>query len=179
LACAWASNLPWFVAARGLVGLGYGLTWMGLQGFVVTGSPAASRGRNMTGLIAGLFAGHMAGAAVGAMLMEQLGFRAVFGVGAAMLILPCVGVLVLMRPYMARVQTQVERVAPPVRARLSSTLRLLATRDFGLLLLGSVIPFSIAQVGLLSFALPLYLEAQGSASSSVGRVLMIYGVCVI
>jgi len=179
VACALASNLPWFVAARGLVGLGYGLTWMGLQGFVVTGSPAASRGRNMTGLIAGLFAGHMAGAAVGAMLMEQLGFRSVFVVGAAMLILPCAGVLVLMRPYMARVRTHVERVAPPARERLSATLKLLATRDFGLLLLGSVIPFSIAQVGLLSFALPLYLEAQGAASSSVGRVLMIYGVCVI
>jgi predicted MFS family arabinose efflux permease len=53
------------------------------------------------------------------------------------------------------------------------------TRDFGLLLLGSVIPFSIAQVGLLSFALPLYLEAAGVAASSIGRVLMIYGLCVI
>lgn len=179
VACALAPDLPWFVAARGLVGLGYGLTWMGLQGFVVTGSPAASRGRNMTGLIAGLFAGHMAGAAVGAMLMEQLGFRSVFAVGAAMLILPCAGVLVLMRPYMARAPAHAERVAAPARVRLSATLKLLATRDFGLLLLGSVIPFSIAQVGLLSFALPLYLEAQGAASSSVGRVLMIYGVCVI
>ena len=179
VACALAPSLPWFVAARGLVGLGYGLTWMGLQGFVVTGSPAAFRGRNMTGLIAGLFAGHMAGAAVGAMLMEQLGFRSVFVVGAAMLVLPCVGVLVLMRPYMTRAAACVERVAPPARVRLAATLRLLATRDFGLLLLGSVIPFSIAQVGLLSFALPLYLEAQGAASSSVGRVLMIYGICVI
>jgi predicted MFS family arabinose efflux permease len=179
VACALAPNLPWFVAARGLVGLGYGLTWMGLQGFVVTGSPAASRGRNMTGLIAGLFAGHMAGAAVGAMLMEQLGFRSVFAVGAAMLILPCAGVLVLMRPYMARGEAHAQRIAAPARVRLSATLKLLATRDFGLLLLGSVIPFSIAQVGLLSFALPLYLEAQGAASSSVGRVLMIYGVCVI
>lgn len=178
-ACASASSLPWFVAARGLVGLGYGLTWMGLQGFVVTGSPAASRGRNMTGLIAGLFAGHMAGAAVGAMLMEQLGFRPVFVVGAAMLVMPCLGVLVLMRPYMTRAVAAAPRAAPRPRARLSATLRLLATRDFGLLLLGSVIPFSIAQVGLLSFALPLYLEAQGAASSSVGRVLMIYGVCVI
>ncbi|MGN6580365.1 MAG: MFS transporter [Bordetella sp.] len=179
VACAAAPDLPWFVAARGLVGLGYGLTWMGLQGFVVTGSPAASRGRNMTGLVAGLFAGHMAGAAVGAMLMEQLGFRSVFVVGAAMLILPCMGVLVLMRPYMVRVEAHAARVAAPARVRLSAMLKLLATRDFGLLLLGSVIPFSVAQVGLLSFALPLYLEAQGSASSSVGRVLMIYGVCVI
>ncbi|SAI25582.1 inner membrane transport protein [Bordetella ansorpii] len=183
VACAAAPNLPWFAAARGLVGLGYGLTWMGLQGFVVTRSPAQYRGRNMTGVIAGLFAGHLSGAAVGAMLMEQLGFRAVFAVGAVMLVMPLVGVLVLMRPYMQRAAAQaaahVRRAVPRGSARLSETLRLLFTRDFGLLLLGSVIPFSIAQVGLLSFALPLYLEAEGVAASSIGRVLMIYGVCVI
>ncbi len=179
LACAAASNLLMFSAARGLVGLGYGLTWMGLQGFIVTRSPAAYRGRNMTGVIAGLFAGHLSGAAVGAMLMEQVGFRAVFGVGAAMLALPLAGVLVLMRPYMESGRRLAGQAAARVQASLSDTLRLLCTRDFGLLLLGSVIPFSIAQVGLLSFALPLYLEAEGVAASSIGRVLMIYGLCVI
>ncbi|MCY1199086.1 multidrug resistance protein [compost metagenome] len=179
LACAAAGNLLMFSAARGLVGLGYGLTWMGLQGFIVTRSPAQYRGRNMTGVIAGLFAGHLSGAAVGAMLMEQTGFRAVFGVGAAMLALPLAGVLVLMRPYMDRGRRQAAQAVARTRARLSDTLRLLWTRDFGLLLLGSVIPFSIAQVGLLSFALPLYLEAEGVAASSIGRVLMIYGLCVI
>ncbi|MGY6268566.1 MFS transporter [Achromobacter denitrificans] len=179
LACAAAADLLMFSAARGLVGLGYGLTWMGLQGFIVTRSPAQYRGRNMTGVIAGLFAGHLSGAAVGAMLMEQTGFRAVFGVGAAMLALPLAGVLVLMRPYMDRGRKQVAQAGARTRVRLSDTLRLLCTRDFGLLLLGSVIPFSIAQVGLLSFALPLYLEAEGVAASSIGRVLMIYGLCVI
>ncbi|MFJ3463682.1 MFS transporter [Achromobacter spanius] len=179
LACAVATNLLMFSAARGLVGLGYGLTWMGLQGFIVTRSPAGFRGRNMTGVIAGLFAGHLSGAAVGAMLMEQVGFRAVFGVGAAMLALPLAGVLVLMRPYMETGRAKAAEAAARVQASLSDTLRLLRTRDFGLLLLGSVIPFSIAQVGLLSFALPLYLEAEGVAASSIGRVLMIYGLCVI
>lgn len=207
-ACAFATDLVWFTAARGLVGLGYGLTWMGLQGFIVTRSPADYRGRNMTNVIAGLFSGHLAGAAVGAMLMEQLGFRAVFAVGVVMLLLPLAGVLLLMRPYMARRGASAAGVqagqaaagiaaaasdtvpAPAVpsqpqpqparrRSGLADTLRLLFTRDYGLLLLGSVIPFSIAQVGLLSYALPLYLEAQGAAASSVGRVLMIYGLCVI
>ena len=57
MACLAAATLPQFILARGLVGLGYGLTWMGLQGLVVSRSPADCRGRNMTGLIAGLFAG--------------------------------------------------------------------------------------------------------------------------
>jgi predicted MFS family arabinose efflux permease len=189
LACAVAGSLPVFAAARGLVGLGYGLTWMGLQGFVVTRSSALYRGRNMTSVIAGLFAGHLTGAAVGAMLMEQLGFRPVFVVSAVMLAVPVAGVLVLMRPYMRHgaanplTATTEPGVVPEEarrpRAGLARTMRLLFTRDFGLLLLGSVIPFSIAQVGLLSFALPLYLEAAGVAASSIGRVLMIYGLCVI
>ena len=44
LACLAAATLPQFILARGLVGLGYGLTWMGLQGLVVSRSPADCRG---------------------------------------------------------------------------------------------------------------------------------------
>ncbi len=177
ISCAWADTLSGFAASRGLVGLGYGLTWMGLQGFVVTYSVPEARGRNMTGVIAGLFAGHLSGAAVGAMLAEQTGYHSVFFVGALMLALPLIGVLVLMRPYM---HAPAPRARPTMQPRaLKDTLALLSTRDFGLLLIGSIVPFSIAQVGLISFALPLYLEAQGAAASSVGRILMIYGLCVI
>lgn len=177
MACAWASALPGFVAARGLVGLGYGLTWMGLQGFIVTHSPPQARGRNMTGVIAGLFAGHLSGAAVGAMLAEQTGYHTVFVFGALMLALPLACVMTLMRPYM---QARMRPIQPAPQPRaLAETLSLLSTRDFGLLLIGSIIPFSIAQVGVITYALPLYLEAQGAAASSVGRILMIYGLCVI
>src|SRR5690606_30985230 len=99
LLCAQAGGLTWFTLARGIVGLGYGLTWMGLQGFIVTQSPAAYRGRNMATVIAGLFAGHLSGAAVGAMLAQQVGPSAVFSVGAFLLVLPALGVFTLMWPY--------------------------------------------------------------------------------
>src|SRR3546814_7461639 len=48
-----------------------------------------------------------------------------------------------------------------------------------MLLAGCVIPFSIAQVGLLTYALPLYMDEQGATSASAGRILMLYGFCVI
>ncbi|MDQ2184673.1 MFS transporter [Alcaligenaceae bacterium A4P071] len=213
LACALADTLLGFVASRGLVGFGYGLAWMGLQGFIVTRSAPQARGRNMTSVIAGLFAGHLSGAAVGSMLMEQTGYHTVFVVGATMLILPLCGVWFLLRPYMtgplaAKVggtppvkteagaaamapaasvaitpaTTSATTAAPALAApphRLAETIKLVFTRDFGMLLAGSIVPFSIAQVGLISFALPLYLESQGAAASSVGRILMLYGLCVI
>lgn len=180
LACALADTLTALTLARALVGLGYGLTWMGLQGFIVIRSPAAYRGRNMATVIAGLFAGHLSGAAVGAMLAQQLGASAVFAVGAFLLALPALGVFTLMWPYRHAAGRPAAGAAAgrPVRS-WSAVARLLATRDFGMLLAGSIVPFSIAQVGMLTYALPLYMEAQGGTSASVGRVLMLYGFCVI
>lgn len=183
LACLAAATLPQFILARGLVGLGYGLTWMGLQGLVVSRSPADCRGRNMTGLIAGLFAGHLSGAAVGAMLMEQLGPHAVFVAGAVALLPPLAGVLLLLRPYNGGAHPSptlgARMIATTAREHLRRTASLLGSRDFALLLIASVTPFAMSQVGLLSYALPLYLEAEGVAASSIGRVLMVYGLGVI
>ncbi|WP_353150613.1 MFS transporter [Pollutimonas bauzanensis] len=179
LACAGVGSLTGLIVARALVGLGYGLTWMGLQGFIVTRSPAAYRGRNMATVIAGLFAGHLSGAAVGAMLMQQLGFDSVFLIGAGLLCLPAIGVLTLMWPY-RRAGNATAIVPAASSSRSWAKLRqLLFTRDFGLLLMGCVIPFSIAQVGLLTYALPLYMEAYGATAGSVGRILMLYGLFVI
>lgn len=185
LACAMASSLGGFVAARSLVGVGYGLAWMGLQGFVVMTSPVNSRGRNMASIIAGLFAGHLSGIAVGAMLMQQFGARTVFQSGALLYCLPLLGALFIVRLRRRTTPTTPSR-KPPVSVAVAVTVnrspslrKLLLSRDFGLLLLASIVPFSIAQVGLLSFALPLYLEAGGFEASSVGRVLMLYGLCVI
>ncbi|HLR13336.1 MAG TPA: MFS transporter, partial [Burkholderiaceae bacterium] len=94
LACAWADTLHGLATARALVGVGYGLAWMGLQGLVVLNSPAKGRGHQMSNLIAGLFAGYLSGAAVGAMLMQQVGAKAVFVLGAVLFLLPALAVSV-------------------------------------------------------------------------------------
>ncbi len=193
-----AGTLETFVLARAGVGLGYGLAWMGLQGFVVTRSSPVFRGRNMAWLLAGLFAGHLSGTAVGAMLADQAGYRPVFVVSAVLLALPLVGVLWIaarQRSLGRGLAASAVEAGPPVAATLPpgadaavpvtaasrrrALVRLLFSRDFGALLAGSIVPFSIAQVGLLYFALPLYLQAQGVAPSSIGRVLMLYGLCMI
>ncbi len=57
--------------------------------------------------------------------------------------------------------------------------RLIGSRDFGTLLIAAVIPFSIVQVGLLYFALPVQLSGQGVAAADIGRVLMLYGLTTI
>ena len=220
LASALAASLETFIAARGLVGLGYGLAWMGLQGYVVAGSLPGFRGGNMAWLFAGLFAGHLSGSAVGAMLADQAGYLTVFLATAIMVCLPLAGMLALawqsrrssVRDHAASdgaasgggtlARTAPDAASPAqlapgasARTRVEATcatapgqggrrsgggLRsLLFSRDFGVLLAASVVPFSVAQVGLLYFALPLYLQEQGVSASGTGRVLMLYGLCMI
>ncbi|MFA5662655.1 MFS transporter [Castellaniella sp.] len=188
VASSLAPSLPWLVVARALAGLGYGLTWMGLQAFIVLLSPAAHRGRNMAIVVAGLFAGYLSGAAAGAMLAQQLGALAVFLLSAGLLALPLFGVFWLMWPDRDTMPARRSRLHRPGAAEAAGAAaegawralsRLLLSRDYGLVLLGSVIPFSVAQTGLLSYALPLYVEAMGGTTVSVGRIIMLYGLCVI
>lgn len=180
LACALADSLWTLSAARALAGLGYGLVWMALQGFVVNLGPARYRGRNMTALVAGLFAGHMTGAAVGGMLASQLGPRPVFVVGAVMVLAAALALRTLLWPYRGAGGRRAVVNTPSLGVAAGPGLRsLLRDKGYVVLLLGSVVPFSIAQVGLLSYALPLYFDALGASTADVGRVIMLYGFCVI
>lgn len=180
LACAWADTLFTLTVARAVAGLGYGLVWMALQGFVVNLGPARYRGRNMTALIAGLFAGHMTGAAVGGMLASQAGQQMVFVVGALLVVAAAIALRTLLWPYRGQGTASSVAAAQPLgRAARPQLVRLLADRGYTVLLLGSVVPFSIAQVGLLSYALPLHFDALGASTADVGRVIMLYGFCVI
>ncbi|GHT92629.1 MFS transporter [Betaproteobacteria bacterium] len=174
LACAFADNLYSLMLARTAIGVTYGLAWMGMYGFIVLHSPVAQLGRNITELAAGIYAGHLSGVAIGAMLMDRLGFRWVFLIGAALMILPLGGACVLSR---VRLNAPVSaNIAPATRS--GKLLSLFRDKGFALLLLGSIIPTALIQTGLISFALPLYLVSFDVLTADIGRILMLYGLCL-
>lgn len=181
LGSALTSSLETFIAARALVGAGYGFAWIGIQSFVILRTTPTGRAETLAKLIAGIYAGHLSGSAIGGMLAEQFGYNAVFWACGALLVLPLGGAILLSRRLGGQAAlAEISRASQATPAvSTGSIVKLVASRDFGLLLLGSVIPFSIAQVGLLYFALPIYLEGQGIAGSDIGRVLMAYGLSVI
>ena len=164
-----------FVLARGLTGLGYGLSWMGVQGFVIQNCPEESRGRTLANLMAGILAGFIAGTAIGGILSEPFGFDMVLLTSGLLSLLPLFMAWIVLGRYLQR---------PPVRPRPAAGSgsgwgALLRSPEYMGVLLFSVVPFSIAQVGLLYFAVPLYLSTIGASASDAGRVLMVYGVVVI
>lgn len=175
-----ADNVWTFMMARALVGAGYGLAWMGIQGFIVLWATPQTRAQGMAHLVAGIFAGHICGSAVGAMLAQQVGYTTVFLFSAALSLLPGLFVLMYMRPYFGLPASMgAPAVQPSRKLDWPSVRQLLGDRNFALLMLGSVVPFSVAQVGLLYFTLPLFLVDQGVSQSSIGRIMMIYGLSVI
>lgn len=176
LMSAWAPTLETFILARGVTGFAYGLTWMGIQGYVFQNCTALNRAQGIANLVAGIFTGQIAGMVIGAMIAERFGYSPVFVLSAALSVVPLVFVIGFLRPYMTAPERTDGYVAPITRETVSLLAR---SRDFVALIGCSVIPFSIAQVGLLYYALPLVLSAEGMGSAGIGRVMMVYGLCVI
>ena len=170
-----ADTVPGFIGSRGVVGLGYGLSWMGIQGFVFYNTSASNRALGYSTLVAGIFSGHICGTAVGAMLAERFGYDPVFYAGA--FLLPLTGVFALI--FMSRFMKRPENVAGTETLKLGDLYALLTDLKFSGVMLFSVVPFSLCQVGLLYYAAPIYLKELGVTQSSIGRVLMVYGVSVI
>jgi predicted MFS family arabinose efflux permease len=48
-----------------------------------------------------------------------------------------------------------------------------------LIFLCSLMPYSLVMVGLLYYTTPLYLKEMGTSQSNIGRVIMIFGLCMI
>ncbi|ALN74601.1 MFS transporter [Aureimonas sp. AU20] len=174
-----------YILARAVVGLGYGLAWMGIQGYVFSWSSPRTRTQAVANLVAGIFAGQICGNVTGAMLADQIGFSSVFTIAAVLGLAPILFAFGFMRPYFGRPASGPNAAAaapaplPLAPAAGSALGGLLKDRNFVALLLLSVVPFSIAQVGLLYYTLPVYLSQQGIEQGNIGRIMMIYGLSVI
>jgi MFS family permease len=185
LAGALATSPIHYILARAVVGLGYGLAWMGIQGYVFSWSSPRTRTQAVANLVAGIFAGQICGNVTGAMLADQIGFSSVFTIAAILGIAPILFAFGFMRAYFGRPLTApgLDAAAPvplPLAPAAGSALaNLFRDRNFVALLLLSVVPFSVAQVGLLFYTLPVYLSQQGIEQGNIGRIMMIYGLSVI
>ncbi len=176
VAAAMASDELAFIGARGLTGLGYGLSWMGIQAFVVQNCPPERRGQALANLMAGILAGFIAGTAVGGIFAEQFGQNAVLLTSGALAFAPLGIAAITLGRHMRPRAPRPDENRTGVFAGWAGLVR--SPEYMGVLLL-SVVPFSIAQVGLLYFAVPLYIDTIGAAPSDTGRILMVYGVIVI
>ncbi len=171
-----------FILSRAVVGIGYGLALMASQGFVITFSDSQSKARGLASLFAGIYAGSICGGATGGMLADRLSYESVFLCGAVILFGVALYVIVFMRGSFHKPQPQVVIQPKPdiKRVRQGRPLfNFIFNRSVLGLVLFSSLPASIAAVGFLNYFSPIYLNRLGVSQSNIGRVLMIYGICMI
>ena len=159
---------PWhFVAARAVVGTGYGLALLTAQACTVKDGMLAD-------MFAGVYAGSLCGSAMGAMLAERFGYAPVFLLSAVILI--C---LVPLPRLLLRGGTEGGEEQSAAKVTFGQMRRLLGDRRFLAFVLLSLVPSAMLCVGFLNYFLPVYLKSAGTAQSDIGRIYMLNCLLVI
>ncbi len=167
-----------FIASRAVLGAGYGLALVASQGFVISHSDDRGRTRAFARLFAGLYGGSISGSIAGAILAERIGFGPVFLIGGLMvfLVLPYMAVVL---PRRSTMSVAVKAPETGRRAGAAPIVGFLGNRSVLSLMLFSSLPASIAAVGFLYYFSPIYLSRLGASQSTIGQVLMLYGLCLV
>ncbi|NCC24880.1 MAG: MFS transporter [Deltaproteobacteria bacterium] len=162
-----------FILARGLAGFGFGMLIISLQTAVLSDRSGRGRAKGIANAFAGIFAGSICGNAVGAMLAERLGFGPVFVAGAGVMLLALAyGILFVRSPRAVAIKAQ-------AGGQVRRTLRFLLERRVMFLWMCIGVPGSIVLVGLLYYFAPIHLKELGVTQANIGRILMVYGLCII
>ncbi|WP_020589849.1 MFS transporter [Desulfobacter curvatus] len=183
---AWlAPSSLYFLIALGLVGMGYGLSLMAAQGFVIAQTTTRNCAQGMAQLWAGVYAGSICGGASGAMLADRIGYAPVFLVGGTILLLLIVYTVFIMKDAMKRPKppaqaprpTPTEQTVPP--SREPSLFNFLFNRKIFTLIVFYGLPWYIVLIGFMNYYSPIYLKSIGVSQSDIGRIFMIYGICLM
>ena len=173
-----APNALHFVLSRAVVGLGYGLSWMACQGFVISYTDENTKTQGLAQVFAGIMAGSICGGAAGAMLAERMGYYPVFLIGALIIFSVIAYTLIFLHGTL-RKPTYTIQEQPALAAKKGQTIKFLLNRNVFSLILLSALPGAVAVVGFLYYFSPVYLNRIGTSQSTIGRILMIYGICLI
>lgn len=168
---AMATDLLVFIAARAVVGLGYGFCWMTLRNLALFGRNEKEKTWGFSMLNAGLYAGMNCGSALGSILAERFGYRNVFLMATVLTVL-CSAFIIRMEntvlPKNEKTEKKRERSPLHIREKLQ------------------IVSFSVFMIApscivgsYLSYYLPLYYESIGRSVSDVGRAQLIYGLLIV
>ncbi len=171
LLSAVAPSTVMFLLARLVVGVGYGFAWMALRGFVASGKTAESQATGFAGLNSGIYAGINCGVILGALLLERLSYSGIFWMS---LVLTSIAVLFCLCFTRNR-----ETFVPARRSQdAAGGTGLISDRGVRVFFLAVAIPMAICLM-FLNYFVPVYAKTVGISASDVGRLFLLYGLCVV
>lgn len=164
-----APSISWFILARALAGLGFGIVFMACQFGLMS---LKSEAGGLAQMYSGIFAGSLCGVAGGAMAAELSGFQNVFAFSAALFL-----AAMLLAGRFPRLAAQ-----PPAGsggASAGGALPFFLSREFLAPVLFVTLPISLSLAGFVYLGVPVELHRLGVPQSDIGRLFMVYGLCFI
>jgi len=168
-----------FIGARGVVGTGYGLSWMALRGYIGLCPTAGGKATGFAQFSSGILAGSACGCALGAMLAERLGYGSVFFIGMVILMVATCFVGVFVKDFTVFVSDKKVQTIINAHHNGGSVSAFFHDSKVVAVLFLYVIPSTICTVGFLNYFFPVYSASLGILPADIGRSFMIYGICII
>jgi MFS family permease len=185
--CATANGILALIGFRAVVGLGFGITYISVQGYIIDTSSEAGRAEGMAIFLSALYGGSLCGTVIGALIADRIGYRSLFFFGAFISLTSLVFVLFFISNHPSkqlnpRTGHGIKQLFINTFSALPSpreTLRLFSDRNFSAIVLFQAIPSKIVLIGLVFFAAPLMLKALGNSQSDIGRYVTGYSLVMI
>ncbi|MCR4740434.1 MAG: MFS transporter [Lachnospiraceae bacterium] len=168
-----SANLPVFVLARAIVGLGYGFCWMTLRNLSLFGRDKNEVLLGFALLNAGIYAGINCGAALGSILADIFGYKTVFYISAIATFLTSAMIIRMENAVLPHSEPQ--KTGPDGKARKNTVNDVQTVIS---LIVFMIAPASIA-ASYTSYYLPLYFESIGRNVTDVGRAQLLYGIMIV
>lgn len=176
LISAFASNVVIFVLTRGIVGIGYGFSWMALRGFVSTAKDENERSEGFAYLNAGIYAGINCSVVLGAILSEVVGYSNVFVITFIIIIITFIFTLIFTKnENNTKDDLLVNEKTKDNKNGIGILFKSKLVVSFFILI---AIPTSIGLM-FLNYFIPIYAKEMSISSSNVGRAFLIYGLCLV
>ena len=173
---AFSVNLIMFVAARAIVGLGYGFCWMTLRNLSLLGRNNRETILGFALLNTGIYAGINCGSSLGAILADIFGYRAVFVISAILTVAASIFVIRMENAFLPGKKPAESSRPNDITGKQRSFLAGNITAILFVILM--IAPASIA-ASYQSYYLPLYFTQIGKSITDVGRAQLLYGLVIV
>ena len=182
-----AQTITMLILYRAIVGMGFGIVYMTVQGYIVDTTNSDNRAEGMAIFLSAFYGGTLCGSAIGGMIADRIGFRILFSVGAVLTLISIVFLYLFISPG-PEITKSVKYKRPPGEwlKKMISALpsfkdisRLVSDRNFIALSLFQGIPNKICLIGFVYYLAPLFLKELGNSQSDTGRYIMGYSLMMI
>lgn len=163
-----------FVAWRCLSGVGYGLIFIASEAWVALRADKKRRAQSSAAFVGAVFVGIVCGPPIGGMFADRIGYEATFLISAVLALTSGLFAYYLLRDTRETASIQQRRLT----LRFHEWKELLSDIQFLSVFLAAI-PTKMTMSAFIYFLVPLYLHDLSFDSSSVGRMIMLYGIIAI